>query len=199
MPSSLSSVLNTGSSAPGHSSQSGGQNALLSFSLALFILLYNVKVSYHSLRKSSPFFIIRGKKCLIVWKRNVQVPGKWGNHQLSAMSLSRGQPVTLLECLKEFIWLASLHLLECMLPHDNIVNMSKQTLQLIIWLFFEKNIYTRNRETCLTKITHEITKQNLQVEGIQKCYINLRLAIDQSKVMPLKKKKKVIWLQMLFF
>lgn len=31
-----------------------------------------------------------------------------------------------------------LHLLECMLPHDNIVNMSKQTLQLIIWLFFEK-------------------------------------------------------------
>lgn len=77
-----------------------------------------------------------------------------------------------------------------MLPHDNIVNMSKQTLQLIIWLFFEKNIYTRNRETCLAKITHEITKQNLQVEGIQKCYINLLLAIDQSKVMPLEKKKK---------
>lgn len=33
----------------------------------------------HSLMKSPPSFIARGKECLIVWKRKVQVLGNWGN------------------------------------------------------------------------------------------------------------------------
>lgn len=130
--SSLSSVLNTSSSSPGHTPRSGSGMALISPLGIQFILLYNVEVSYHFPRKSPLSFTVREKECSVVWKarsKHWEMEETWPVISSVLAQRTICHPWAYRGCLEEFIWLASNHCphhsLDCLLSHDNGVSMSK--------------------------------------------------------------------------
>lgn len=167
-----------------------GSECPLSLNVALSLSYYTTK--------SLPSFTVREKECSIVWKRKVYVLRNWGNfmsYQLCPCPEDNRSPVGLsgtperihLTCFKSL----SSSLIS-VLSHDNGENMSRWTTQWLALLFYEKkkhtkNVYTRNREACLAKITHEITQQNISL------YLAARP--EQSHT---SKWASVVWLQTLF-